>query len=85
MLVSESSAQEIRGRIEECRADLARAEGEAGSYRLEIEAAMGELRDVLGCRAGQERAAIKKLRAKVASGEDEVAELLDELEGEEGD
>jgi len=72
--------QKIRDQIEECRGDLARAEGQATALAEEGETTMGKLRDLLGCKAGGEKRAIKKLRTQITDDEVELERLLDEVQ-----
>lgn len=75
-----SSPEEIRARIETCRQDLARAEGEAQAIQRDMDADLGRLRKLLKCEPGKEKVALNKLRQEIAKGEAEVEELLDQAE-----
>ena len=75
-----SSPQRIRARIEECRQDLARAEGETEALQREMDQDLTKLRKLLKCKPGKEKAAIKKLREKIAADQAKVEELLDRAE-----
>ncbi len=77
-----SDPQEIRAQIEECRQELARAEGEESTLQAEIDGALANLRTTLDCKAGKEQAAIKKLKASIAEDEAELERLLEEAEVE---
>lgn len=72
--------QKIRAQIEGCRSDLARAEGQAAVLAKEGETTMGKLRDLLECKPGGEKRAIKKLRGQITDDETELERLLDEVE-----
>ena len=72
--------QKIRSQIEECRGDLARAEGQATALAEEGKTTMGKLRDLLGCKPGGEKRAIKKLREMLTADEAELDRLLDQVQ-----
>lgn len=78
--MTDTDPQAVRERIEECRQDLARAEGEAETLKGEASDAVAKLRELLVCKPGKERAALRKLREKIEAGETEVEELLDQAE-----
>jgi len=83
------SVTAIMRRIEVAKADLARAEGQQEVVEAEIESTVEKLRDLLGCKPGKEKAAMKALRAKLTEQEEELEAILDEIEaakdGEEDD
>ncbi len=75
-----SNPDEIRARIEECRQELARAEGEKEALGGEVGDALVKLRELLGCKPGKEKASLKKLKQKIADDEAEVEQLLEQAE-----
>lgn len=75
---------EIRARIEECRRDLARAEGESKSLAGEVEATRTKIQTTLGCKPGKERAAVKKLRAEIDKDAAKLDELIETIEAAQG-
>jgi len=78
--MSDYTPTEIRERIEECKQDLARAEGEDSTLREEIETSLGQLRKTLSCKPGKEKNAIQNLKKKIEKDEAALTDLLDEAE-----
>jgi len=76
-----SDPAKIRARIEQCKQNLARREGEAETLKGEVQKTKKELRKLLKCKAGQEEKALEKIRKKVVKDQEEVEELLDDAEG----
>ena len=74
--MTQATPQEIRDRIEECKRDLARAEGEEEQITKQIDADLAKLRKGLGCKPGQEKKAIAKLKAEIAEDEQTLNELI---------
>jgi hypothetical protein len=70
----------LADRLEAARRDLAKAEATEEAARKEQARALAKLREVLGCEAGQEKAALKKLEEEVREAEAEVAAFLDRAE-----
>lgn len=75
-----TNAADVRRRLEAARAELQRAEGEEAALKGQVDDGLKKLRELLGCKAGQERQALGKLREDLARDEAEVERLLDEAE-----
>lgn len=77
--------QQIRDRIDECRKDLAHAEGETSTLRTEITGAREELQTLLECEPGDEAKAIRALKAQIQEDAEELETLLADDEEEDED
>lgn len=71
---------EIRERIESAKAELARAQGEQATLEKLATEQMAKVRELLGCKKGEEKAFLTKLRVQIEKDEAEVGELLDQAE-----
>jgi hypothetical protein len=74
----------IRAKIERCRRDLARAEGQVGALKAERDEALAEAREVLGCGEGEEEDALEELRERIGADDEELEALFAGAEGKTG-
>lgn len=75
-----SDPAKIRERIAKTQAELARTEGEQSQIQEQIEQNLARVRELLGCKKGEEREALKALRDQVATDTATVEKLLDRAE-----
>jgi len=76
---------QLRRKIEEAKAELARTEGERTSLSTQIEECVEKLREALDCGAGEEKVAMQELRDKIAADEEEIEQALDDVAALSGD
>ena len=71
---------QIRLAIQRARRAADQHEANAAAQSAEIKAAKKQLVDLLKCKPGQEKEAIRDLRSRIESNQDRVEELLREAE-----
>ena len=75
-----SSVKQLRSRIEKAKRELSRMDGERDALSKQATQLSDELREVLGCEPGEEKAAIKELRKRVKDEEEALEAALDALD-----
>ena len=80
-----SSVVRLKAQIEGARRDLAVAESRVEDANGRVDRAVERIREVLKCRPGGEKAALKKLRAEVEKAGEAFESALDEAEEDLGD
>ncbi len=71
---------QIRTRIAKARREVDQHTATAAAQQEEIQAAKKRLREILGCKAGKEKAAIKALQDRIKINKATTEELLAEAE-----
>lgn len=72
--------KDTKSKVDAALREVSIKEGQVIAISEEIESNLEELRELLGCKPGQERKALDKLRDEIAEDEQAVVEILDEIE-----
>lgn len=71
---------QIKESIETYKSDLNQAKWEVDHYGEQIEIKKKELRNLLGCKKGEEKKALRSLRSKIENDKQKVETLLERVD-----